>query len=108
MSANSFNTVSAQSIPSAGLAFVAYPELVTNLPVSTLWALLFFLMLFTLGLDSQFALVETIITCLLDEFPKLRKRKSWVVVVVCVTLFLLGIPLTTQVSHFNFSYLINP
>ena len=81
-----------------GLAFVAYPELVTRLPVSTLWALLFFLMLFTLGLDSQFALVENIVTCILDEFPQLRKRKAWVVVAICVTLFLLGIPLTTQVS----------
>ena len=77
---------------------MAYPELVTRLPVSTLWALLFFLMLFTLGLDSQFALVENIVTCILDEFPQLRKRKAWVVVAICVTLFLLGIPLTTQVS----------
>ncbi|XP_037086841.1 sodium-dependent proline transporter-like [Pollicipes pollicipes] len=80
----------------SGLAFVAYPDLVTRLPVSTLWALLFFLMLFTLGLDSQFAIVENIVTCLLDEFPKLRAKKPWVVVGVCVILFLLGIPLTTQ------------
>ncbi|XP_043237831.1 sodium-dependent proline transporter-like [Amphibalanus amphitrite] len=80
----------------SGLAFVAYPELVTRLPVSTLWALLFFLMLFTLGLDSQFAIVENIITCILDEFPKLRQWKPWVVVGICVTLFLLGIPLTTE------------
>jgi len=80
----------------SGLAFVAYPDLVTRLPVSTLWALLFFLMLFTLGLDSQFAIVENIVTCILDEFPRLRPRKSWVVVTVCIVLFLLGIPLTTQ------------
>ncbi|KAF0308189.1 Sodium- and chloride-dependent glycine transporter 2 [Amphibalanus amphitrite] len=80
----------------SGLAFVAYPDLVTRLPVSTLWALLFFLMLFTLGLDSQFAIVENIITCILDEFPQLRPKKPWVVVGVCVVLFLLGIPLTTQ------------
>ena len=76
---------------------MAYPDLVTRLPVSTLWALLFFLMLFTLGLDSQFAIVENIITCILDEFPQLRPRKPWVVIGVCLVLFLLGIPLTTQV-----------
>lgn len=36
-----------------GLAFVTYPEAIALLPLPHLWAVLFFLMLFFIGLDTM-------------------------------------------------------
>ncbi|XP_063232699.1 sodium- and chloride-dependent glycine transporter 1 [Bacillus rossius redtenbacheri] len=80
----------------AGLAFIVYPEVVTRLPVSPVWALLFFVMLLTLGLDSQFALMETVTTAILDRFPNLRDYKFWVVLGVAVFGYFGGLIFTTN------------
>ncbi|CAE1283592.1 Sodium-dependent serotonin transporter,Sodium-dependent proline transporter,Sodium-and chloride-dependent neutral and basic amino acid transporter B(0+),Sodium- and chloride-dependent glycine transporter 1,Sodium- and chloride-dependent glycine transporter 2 [Acanthosepion pharaonis] len=63
----------------AGLAFIVYPDVVTRLPISPLWSFLFFFMLLTLGMGSEFALLETIMTAVQDLYPVLRQRKTWVV-----------------------------
>ncbi|XP_055895528.1 sodium- and chloride-dependent glycine transporter 1-like isoform X2 [Biomphalaria glabrata] len=36
-----------------GLIFVVYPEAISKLPVPQLWSVMFFLMIFTVGIDSQ-------------------------------------------------------
>uniref|UniRef100_A0A8C1CXZ7 Transporter n=1 Tax=Cyprinus carpio carpio TaxID=630221 RepID=A0A8C1CXZ7_CYPCA len=78
------------------LAFIAYPDALSKLPISPLWSILFFLMLITLGLDSQFAGIEVIATCLQDAYPKVLKSKRGIVTTaVCIVLFLLGLPCVT-------------
>lgn len=76
-----------------GLTFVAYPEAVLRMPLPQLWAVLFFLMLFTLGLGSQFAGVEAINTAILDKWPNLRKKQYLVTLGTCITCFLLALPM---------------
>ncbi|XP_075996959.1 sodium- and chloride-dependent neutral and basic amino acid transporter B(0+)-like [Genypterus blacodes] len=80
-----------------GLAFIAYPDALSKLPISPLWSILFFFMLLTVGLDSQFAGVEVITTCLLDAFPKtLKSKRALMTVVTSAVLFLLGLPCVTR------------
>ncbi|XP_071981519.1 sodium- and chloride-dependent neutral and basic amino acid transporter B(0+)-like [Engystomops pustulosus] len=80
-----------------GLAFIAYPDALAKLPISPLWSILFFFMLLTLGLDSQFATIETITTAIQDTFPKaMKKMRIPLTAALSVFLFLLGIPCVTQ------------
>jgi len=75
-----------------GLAFIAYPEAVIRLPLAPLWSFLFFTMLLTLGLDSQFAYTEALTSALMDEWTILRKHKATLVFTVCTICCLLGLP----------------
>ncbi|XP_046573312.1 sodium- and chloride-dependent glycine transporter 1-like [Haliotis rubra] len=78
-----------------GLALVAYPEAITKMPVPQLWAVLFFLMLFSLGLDSQFGMFENLVAGIIDAFPnKLQRYRMFVTGGVSLLYFLLGLPLT--------------
>ncbi|XP_063978834.1 sodium- and chloride-dependent glycine transporter 1-like isoform X2 [Diachasmimorpha longicaudata] len=84
----------------AGLAFIVYPEVVARLPVAPIWSLLFFVMLLTLGLDSQFALMETVTTAILDGIPALRNFKTWVVLGVSIFGYAGGIIFTTNAGMY--------
>ena len=85
------------------LAFVVFPKVVTNLPVSPLWSFLFFFMLITLGLDSMFTLVETVTTALMDHFTSLRPHKEWVVVGTCALGFVLGLSMCCSAGIYMFT-----
>jgi len=80
-----------------GLAFIAYPQAIALLPISPLWSFLFFFMLLTLGIDTQFAMMETVISGLGDTFPKtLRRHKTTFIMCLCMVLFILGLPMVSQ------------
>ncbi|XP_006811930.2 sodium- and chloride-dependent glycine transporter 1-like [Saccoglossus kowalevskii] len=89
-----------------GLVFVAYPEALARIPLAPLWSILFFFMLITLGLDSQFGLVEGIASGIMDSFPDLfRKQKTLLIICICSVSFLLGLPLVTKGGIYIFTLL---
>ncbi|KAL8621578.1 hypothetical protein ACOMHN_026249 [Nucella lapillus] len=82
-----------------GLAFMAYPEVISLMPLSQLWAVLFFLMLITLVIDSQLATCETLFTILSDQWPRAMLRHGLLVrAAVTALLLTASLLLVTQVS----------
>ncbi|XP_033743037.1 uncharacterized protein LOC117329281 [Pecten maximus] len=95
---NELNTSVENVIDSGiGLTFIVNPAAMSFFPAAPVWSLLFFLMIVMLGLSTQFVNIETVITAIIDEnITLLRRRRVLIVSLLCGSLFLLGLPLTTQ------------
>ncbi|XP_051927936.1 sodium-dependent neutral amino acid transporter B(0)AT1-like [Hippocampus zosterae] len=55
-----------QGVEGTGLAFIVFTEAIIKMPVSPIWAVLFFIMLFCLGLSTMFGNVEGVVVPLQD------------------------------------------
>lgn len=106
-----------------GLVFIVYPAAIATMPGSIFWALIFFMMLLTLGLDSsvlfrakhyysddegteftflyeflQFGGSEAIITALSDEFPLIGNHREIFVACLFTLYFVVGLASCSQVK----------
>uniref|UniRef100_A0A8R1E1H9 Transporter n=1 Tax=Caenorhabditis japonica TaxID=281687 RepID=A0A8R1E1H9_CAEJA len=84
------------------LAFVVYPEAMTQMPFPWLWSFLFFLMLFLLGASTEIALVEVFCSCFYDQSKSLRKNKWIVVTIWCFSLYIIGLLFSTKAGIYWF------
>ncbi len=84
-----------EGIGGPDLAFILYPQAIATFDwAPQFFAVLFFLMLFTLGIGSATSCTGGVITIICDQYPNLKR---WLVtIVVCTTGFLIGLMYTTE------------
>lgn len=83
--------------PGSGLTFITYPDALAKFEhVPNLFSVLFFFMLFVLGIGSNTGIITSVVTAIRDEFPDL---KQWVIVLVISVLgFTTGLLFITPAS----------
>lgn len=89
-----------------GLAFEAYPTALAQMGGSNFFSIMFFFMLLLLGIDSQFAMTETVITAIVDSkvLPRelaqkheLEGRNKWkLTATVCLLSYFIGFIFVTN------------
>ncbi|XP_019751340.1 sodium- and chloride-dependent GABA transporter 2-like isoform X2 [Hippocampus comes] len=82
-----------------GLAFIAYPRAVALMPFPQLWAICFFSMIISLGIDSAFVNVEALITNIVDTYPSIfenKRRRKLLLLAIGVANFLGGLLMVTE------------
>ncbi|XP_055358939.1 solute carrier family 6 member 19b [Betta splendens] len=86
------NTFLSEGVEGTGLAFIVFTEAITKMPFSPLWAVLFFIMLFCLGLSSMFGNIEGVLVPLqdLNVFPRTCPKEA-VTGVTCIMCCLVGL-----------------
>ncbi|KTF91836.1 hypothetical protein cypCar_00027036, partial [Cyprinus carpio] len=88
-----------------GLVFIIYPEAIATLPGSSVWAVIFFIMLLTLGIDSAMGGMESVITGLTDEFKFLHKHRELFTLFIVVFTFLISLICVTNGGIYVFTLL---
>ncbi|XP_054640148.1 solute carrier family 6 member 11a isoform X1 [Dunckerocampus dactyliophorus] len=86
-----------------GLVFIVYPQAVSLLPWPQVWSVCFFTMIILLGIDGQFAGLESIMTSITDIYPShIQKgyRREFILMVICVFCYLFGLLLVSQAGSY--------
>ena len=111
-----------------GLAFIVYPKAISLMPVPHFWAIVFFLMIILLGIDSQFVTCESgkdrnhisyrskiyfssVLTATRDKLeqwysqnPKRRKiRRELIVAIHIIISFSASLAMTTRAGFYIFN-----
>uniref|UniRef100_A0A4W3K8Z9 Transporter n=1 Tax=Callorhinchus milii TaxID=7868 RepID=A0A4W3K8Z9_CALMI len=85
------DNILSQGVEGTGLAFIVFTEAITKMPVSPLWSILFFVMLFCLGLSSMFGNIEGVLVPIQDMklYPK-KWPKEFLTGTICLVCFFIA------------------
>ncbi|XP_054620657.1 sodium-dependent neutral amino acid transporter B(0)AT1-like [Dunckerocampus dactyliophorus] len=81
-----------EGVEGTGLAFIVFTEAITKMPASPVWSVLFFIMLFCLGLSTLFGNIEGVVVPLKDLgfFPKKWPHEA-LTGVTCLVAFIISL-----------------
>ncbi|EDV26058.1 uncharacterized protein TRIADDRAFT_23982 [Trichoplax adhaerens] len=79
-----------------GLVFIVFADIVAGFSPPQFWSIIFYFMLLTLGIDSIFGALETILTTLSDSSYFRNVRKEILAGVMCIGLFFFGFIFTQR------------
>ncbi|OAR00963.1 hypothetical protein LLEC1_04325 [Akanthomyces lecanii] len=89
---------SGERLGSFVVGFITLPTAVTQMPGANFWAVMLFFTLMVLGYSSAFAMVDAIVTLIMDAHP--RFSRPWVVTAVVVAFFCLTLPYCTEFGFY--------
>nr|BAC66209.1 hypothetical protein [Mus musculus] len=100
------NSFLSEGVEGTGLAFIVFTEAITKMPVSPLWSVLFFIMLFCLGLSSMFGNMEGVVVPLqdLNITPK-KWPKELLTGLICLGTYLIAFIFTLNSGQYWLSLL---
>ena len=84
------------------LAFIVYPEAMNMMPAHYVWEFFFFMMFLLLGISTETVMVQTLATCLSDQFAFFARYKWLPVVGTCSLFFVLGLVMCTDAGWYWF------
>ncbi|PRQ12099.1 sodium-dependent transporter [Corynebacterium sp. 13CS0277] len=84
-----------------GLAFIAFPTIINQMPGGPLFGILFFGSLFIAGFTSLVTIVEVVVSSVQDKFGMARRKAAIVVGVCCAVPSLALFPVTTGLASLD-------
>ncbi|KAJ8963444.1 hypothetical protein NQ318_018924 [Aromia moschata] len=83
-----------------GLAFMVFTEAIAQLAGAPFWAIIFFMMLLSLGIGSQIGILEGVLCTIFDIEILKRIDKKYITATVCLICFLVGLIFTTGAGEY--------